>query len=366
MEIELIRREELLEYAGNATRLFESDIPITVPRAKSQALNPDASKEDVLLIVAREGKKLLSFMGIYPSKVQNNPSKRIFWISCWWKASGVNSEVSHLILKKFLEITGMEVGVPHLPPHIIKVLEKNSLLIKGREGMMVRFRSALHSRSLQLSIKGKVHSLISIVRSLGILRMIDFTSALIKPSRIIKDTGPMHPGFRVFFEVPGDEYFSFIEKNFAGYITIPARTDIEWIINNPWLVSPEEANREVIKRYHFSYVAEDLHHFFPVMEIDGEKKGAGFFSARDGAVKSLFIFVKDEYRNEFLRNLSLFIQKEKKYHTLVSYEKTYVNYLTLKLDAGSKITKLKRYVAIGNPAWKELNPTDGDGDSCFT
>ncbi|MFW5819974.1 MAG: hypothetical protein ACOCWA_01685 [Bacteroidota bacterium] len=366
MKIELIRKNELESYARRVCKEFSSDIPITLPRAVSQSRNPDAKADDILLIVAREGKKLLSFIGIYPSRVRGEPSRKIYWVSCWWKANSVSSSVSKIVLEKFLEISRENIGLPHLPPHIIKTLTKYDIKVEGRKGLMIRFRSAIHERSYMKSIKGKYSSLIKFLRKTAMLKTYDRIINPFKNKNIIPGKNAYDKGFEIIHTSPPDEYYRFIDKRFKDYLTLPSKENIEWILSNPWLVNRAEADPEVQKRYHFSYSAENYHYFFPVLIEERKMTGAGFFSVRDGAVKSLFIFVLPGSEEKFLKNTTRYIQSQKSYHTLITYEPLYYSFLKDNMNTGIKYHEIKRYTGVGKPEFLELQFSDGDGDSCFT
>ena len=366
MDIQLIRKKELADYGKTVLERFKSDIPISPERALSQSLNPDAREEDILLITASENRKLLSFIGIYPGKVDNDPSRRIFWVSCWWKANGVSSAVSRLVLEKFIEFAGENSGVPHLPSHIIPVLSKHNIRIQGREGMLVRFRSAWHSRSLQRSIKGRFSKPVALLRRSGMLRLTDMLLNSTSSVRLLAVNQANTASFNLFSHLPGEDFFSFIHQNFAGYMTLPVKESLEWICGNPWLVRPRDANAEILRRYHFSYVAAEFEHFFVEMRDEGKRVGAGFLSNRDGAVKTLFLFVLPGYREQFFNQLCASIQSQKKYHSLLTYEPEFVAFLQSRQNSRMKVEHVKRYTGTGNPAYISLQPTDADGDSCFT
>lgn len=366
MKIELIRKNELEGYARRSLEEFSSDIPITLPRASSQSRNPDAKSDDPLLIVAREGKKLLSFIGMYPSRVQGKPSEKIYWVSCWWKAKSVSSSVSRRVLEKFLEISGEKIGLPHLPPHIIKTLSKYDIKVEGRKGLMIRFRSAIHERSLMRSIKGKYSPLIQFIRRSALLKTYDRIINIFKNNNIIPGKKVYDPGFEIIDRFPPAEFFAFIDKNFKDFLTLPYKENIEWILNNSWLVNPEKADPETQERYHFSYVTDDFHHFFPVLKEEGKITGTGFFSVRDGAVKSLFIFALSGSEEKFLKNTTGYIQSQKSYHTLITYEPLYYSFLKENMNTGIKHHEIKRYTGVGKAEYLQLKFTDGDGDSCFT
>ncbi len=366
MEIELIRKSEIVDYTRRASKEFVNEIPLTIPRALSQSVNPDARENDVLLIVMREGNKLLAFIGRYPSRVQADPEKRIFWVSCWWRAKGTSSDAARAVFAGFLEISGMNVGLPHLPPHIIKTLEQNDIHVSGRNGLLLRFRSALHQRSFQRSVKGNYKKAIALVRNTGILRSCDFLVNHLRSPVIISRNEKTDPGFNVLFTLPGIDFFSFIHENFREYITIPYRENVKWIIENPWLVKPSEADNETVLRYHFSYITGEFYHFFPVLKENGIIKGTGFFSVRDGAVKSLFLFVLPEYRDRFLQNITFFIQQNRNYHSLITYDPLYYHFLLTNTNKRIPSIPIKRYTGTANPDYAKLQATDGDGDSCFT
>ncbi len=366
MKIELIRKSELENYARRSLEEFSSDIPITVPRAISQSRNPDATPDDTLLIVAREGKKLLSFIGMYPSRVQGKPSRKIYWVSCWWKAKSVSSSVSRSVLEKFLEISGENIGLPHLPPHIIKTLSKYDIKVEGREGLMIRFRSAIHERSFMKSIKGKYSSLIQFIRKSAMLKTYDRIINVFKNKSIIPGKNTYDKGFEIIDTFPPDELYRFIDENFKNFLTLPYKENMEWILNNPWLVNPAEADPEVQERYHFSYVTADFHHFFPVLKEEGKITGTGFFSARDGAVKSLFILVLPGSEEKFLENITGYIQSQKSYHTLITYEPEYYSFLRENMNTTVEYHEITRYTGVGKSEFLKLQFTDGDGDSCFT
>lgn len=366
MKIELIRKNELEAYARRSFTQFSSDIPISLPRAVSQSRNPDAKNDDILLIVAREGKKLLSFIGMYPSRVKGNPSEKIYWVSCWWKGKTVPSSVSRSVLEKFLEISKDNIGLPHLPSHIIKTLSEYDIKVEGREGLIIRFRSAIHQRSLLKSIQGKYSSGMKFFRKMGLLKGYDLIANIFKHKDMISLKNTFDPGFEIIDTFPSKEFYSFIDHNIKDFLTLPYKENIDWILTNPWLVKSTEADSETLHRYHFSYIADDFHHFFPVLKEEGMITGTGFFSVRDGAVKSLFIFVLPGSEEKFLKNITRYIHSKKSYHTLITYEPVYFSFLKKNMNDGVDYHEIKRYTGVGNSEFLELQFADGDGDSCFT
>lgn len=366
MEIAFIKKKEIVEFARNAPETFVFDVPITLPRAVSQAANPDAADEDVLLIIAKQGDKLLSYIGLYPSRIQNDAARRIFWISCWWKAPKVSSGISRKVLDAFLEYTGEEAGVPHLPPHIIRVLKEKGIFIRERDGFMLRFRSAIHKRSLQRSLKGRAHRLIFMLRKSGFFKITDIIINRTKPEGKLINGSSLNPDFQILFELPGEDYFTFIHSRTRNYLSLPHEKNIEWILAFPWLVSPKDADKDILKRYHFSYVAESFYHFFPVLRKEGKIVAAGFFSSRDGAVKSLYLFVDKGFEEEYFKSILLFLESDKSFHTLISYEKNLVEFLGRLKNKRLQPLSIKRYMGVRKKEYNSLEPADADGDSCFT
>ncbi len=364
-EIELIDKNNLAEFAENVKSEFEYDIPISKERAVSQTLNPCADDKDILLIVAREGKRLLSFMGAYPSFVANEPKKKIWYVSCWWKAKGVSSDVSRAVLEKFLSVYGKEIALPHLPGHIIKTLKKYDIDIYTREGLMIRFRSGLHKRTMIRSRKGKFKFVIELLRSSGIFILADHIQNFLFSQDIVLNNKTVGPDFRILQEIPDQDFFEFC-NSFQGYLTIPGKDYLKWILENPWLVHSRKADPEIVERYNFSYLANKMQYFFPVLKFEDKIVGAGIFSNRDGAVKSLFLFIEKTYEFQFFQKLVEYIQETKEFHSLITYDSSFVEFLLKNKKKQMKAKNIIRYSGTRNPAYKDLIPADGDGDSCFT
>ncbi|MFW5820594.1 MAG: hypothetical protein ACOCWA_04850, partial [Bacteroidota bacterium] len=241
-----------------------------------------------------------------------------------------------------------------------------NIIVKGRPGMLIRFRSALHQRSLERSITGKRSGIIYFFRKFRILASYDLIMNTFIKKKIISGSCHYDPGYEVLSGMPGDEYFSFIEENFQKYLTIPYKENVEWILKNPWLVNKDEADKDIASRYHFSYISDNFHHFFPVLREEGKITGAAFFSSRDGVVKSLFIFVLPGSKEKFFMNISSYIENSQSYHSLISFDPQYYLFLQENVRPTARIVEVMRYTGVGDPALCELEFTDGDGDSCFT
>ncbi len=108
MTIESIKVGELLDFIQSDKYKSLNIMPISPERAISQYHNPDADKNDVALLYARdEYNHLLGFTGILPGKINHEQGQeKFFWNSCWWVDTKRGRNVAMPLFFKFLKTTG--------------------------------------------------------------------------------------------------------------------------------------------------------------------------------------------------------------------------------------------------------------------
>lgn len=85
MNIVNYTKQDLIEKINDATFWKFENLPIPRHKAVAQVNNPNASDNDVLLIVAFEKDQPISYLGILPDKINLNTNiKKIAWLSTWW------------------------------------------------------------------------------------------------------------------------------------------------------------------------------------------------------------------------------------------------------------------------------------------
>ena len=94
MEITRISAKELVSFAETAQHEFDNAIPITLSRARAQAANPRVKPDSVLLVIARQKRQLLGFIGILPGIISANNEKPLFWNTGGWVKPGSGAAVS--------------------------------------------------------------------------------------------------------------------------------------------------------------------------------------------------------------------------------------------------------------------------------
>jgi len=353
-----------VDYADHCPKEFDGPIPITMPRAVSQARNPYAENNDVLLMVARENQSVKAYLGILPGIVNGSPEKRVSWLSCWWKNPEADRSIAGRLFEMYLENSGDRAGLSHWPGSLLKITEKYNIPIHTRGGVLYRFRWGLHPRSISGRITKKAGSLTKIARDFNILSRADSVLNFVYPYPQIHDTA-ISKSFNIFSEIPEKGFFDFIRK-FPGHLTLPNKEMIEWIHNNKWLVSPDEADYSVLNRYYFSYIASDFHFFYPVLTFKSKIVAAGMFSSVNGVVKSIYLYFAEEHKADFFKNLLIYLQNNKRYHSLLTYHPDLTRFVISSQEQLRGIKELKRYYGISGDDYARFAASDGDGDTCFT
>lgn len=363
MKIEYIHKAELEDYAVQAVNSFEGAIPVSPVRAKSQAANPYARDEDVLLIVAREGSRLLSFLGILPGIVGGDPEKRIFWNTGWWAADDCPVAIRIALLREFQRIYGNQIAFSDLGDSTVEIIHSLGIKTIERKGIHIRFRNSWHQRSFARSLKGKFSGWISIFRSSGIFRLMDLFIRRRKPLHLADPS--LRTELKISDGTPGEEELKFISSHSAYSIAKLTGEHIQWIVDNPWLITPDKEKVMLYKRYDFSSFSFDFQYCFPTLYFENRILGMAMLSIRDGVVKTLYIWTEEESGELFLNELCRFFQEDKNIHNLITADPQLVAFIDRNLLKINCIKRYKRYSGTGNADYGDLKIKDGDGDYSF-
>lgn len=364
MEIEYIKKSEILEYAIKAPDSFDADIPITKGRAASQSENPYAKSGDILLMVARDGKKLLSYLGILPGIVQGDPGRQVYWNTCWWSASDTPRGTGLALLREFISLTGGKVAFSDLGEKTSGIVKTLGFRLQEREGVLLRLRSGLHKRSLVRSYGGKFSFIVKLFRYSGMFRIMDALYPNVVVHKIAKRILP-DKSFIISDEKPGQDIIDLISGLSTDCISKPGKEFFDWIYQSRWLHPLQEDPDQIFKRYFFSNLAEEFRYTLGCLYDDEKLVAAGLLSIRDGVVKTLYFWYIPEYRQRFFNGISKHIFTSKNLHTLITFDPEFYAYLKGRSMLKYRVKYLKRYTAAGDPDLEKLKFSDGDGDYCF-
>jgi len=120
IRIEKIRLKQLNNFAADVLKkpAFKKVAPITLARALSQAKNPYAHPEDVVLLVAYQGKDCVGYHGLLPGRLElNGQFSKVFWATAFFVSPEIRGKgVGKRLLSEIKElnidfaVTGMTRG----------------------------------------------------------------------------------------------------------------------------------------------------------------------------------------------------------------------------------------------------------------
>ena len=368
MEIRHIKASELVEFAEKASSYYKDDIPITPWRVLSQANNPFAKADDVLLIVAEENKKLLGYIGILPGILANDSSERIFWNSCWWSNPASGAMVSMTLLSEFMKMTSKRVAFSDLSQRTQAIIQKLGFNVMEREGVLINLKSALHSRSAFRKKSDFKSKGLILTRKTGVFLALDMLLNLFR--RTVYRKFDKNPEVRILkSENPGEEFYSFIKDHSQDAITVPTSQHIKWWFSDSWLVEENAKTKSTSEKYYFSSLAKNFTLWTLVIKLGEKIIGTAILSRKDGVLKTHFLHYSKDNKILFFKTLIRNATEEKVNKRFISFHEEFSEFLIEESKIKNRIKKLKRYTAIStifSDNDKEFQFQDGDGDYIFT
>jgi GNAT superfamily N-acetyltransferase len=231
IKIRKIRIKDLDEFARNSLNdpAFGDMAPISILRAKSQSKNPQAEPDDLALLVALHKNRCVGYHGLLPGLLKNKDSaSKIYWL------------VTFYLDAKF----------------------------RGK-GYGKQLVTEIQNTNVDLVTTGITQAAAGVYRSSGFRQLGELPLYQLRPENAIV--------FNAVLQNLTVRQKTFISKTVnqltEKLITAKTRQDsiisfqrdiktINWMISNPWVVSRQEAQKDV-KPYYFSRV-RDLFKFIPL------------------------------------------------------------------------------------------------------
>ncbi|MBX7242776.1 MAG: GNAT family N-acetyltransferase [Bacteroidia bacterium] len=292
MEVRFFTAEALMEWIDSAEYAGMPDIPISRIRAVSHIKNPNASKEDVLLICAFQSGTLTGYMGVLPDYFIANQQKiKSGWLSCLW----VNPEfrgkgIARILMSAALEKYGRRViltDFTHEAGQLYFSSGSFAPLIEIK-GIRVYFKSdasgILPGRKPFLK---PLNPLLWVADRMltgffGILKGIARKRLPVLNLRIesVKKISP--------------ETESWIADFQQNMLFRRNKTELEWIIDFPWVVQKKEPDYES-KRYYFTVNSPVYQRFYlNVHDDSGQLRAFIVLVNRDGHLKVPYAYLKPD------------------------------------------------------------------------
>ncbi|MBS1684682.1 MAG: GNAT family N-acetyltransferase [Bacteroidetes bacterium] len=264
-------------------------IPISTPRAISHIHNPRAEPNDVLLIIAREGGRMVGYLGVLPDKIYNEKGEafRCGWLSCMW----VDPEVRGKGIAKKLIGTAFDTWSDHI---LVTEFTPEAKGLYDRSG---HFNALRTNDGLRCYLRFNLHEVLpkKNERYKKFKRLLSMADALANVPINVRLNGlsPLCDSTLRFESVDsiGAAIGTLIGAYSSSGFERRSSDELEWIRRYPWLTT---GTGEEAKKYHFSVNAERFENLF-IKIMDGTQlRGFMHLALRDNHLKVPYAYLPDD------------------------------------------------------------------------
>jgi GNAT superfamily N-acetyltransferase len=298
MEIRTLNRQQLDAFVRDPAFERLPFIPISRHRALSHMANPRAEDDDVLLLLAYDEGAMVGYLGVLPDLLhRDGRTERCGWLSCMWVDDAQRGKgIAKQLLQRAFEAWENRILVTEFTPA--------AKILYDRSGI---FRPLADPVGLRLYIRSDLATLLPpkhafFKRNTALLHAFDRAVNLLIDLRFRwsgSPPGKEGSGEVVFqekrftlqrVEEVDDEAIAFIERHRSDELLNRGRTELNWMLRNPWLISAPELD-PLNARYHFSAVARCFaFHALKVRDAEGRLRAFLILSQRDGSVKLPYLY----------------------------------------------------------------------------
>ena len=367
MEIVSLNKTALLDYVNSSAFEEQENLPISFHRAISHANNPRANVNDILLLLAMEGEELVGYMGILPDLlfIPFQPIVKVGWVSCLWikesmRGKGITKELFRQAHHKY---NGNLMAYDYVPA-TKRMYDSTGLFAKqplAKNGIRLYIKSDFERI---LAPKSKIFE-----KGATVLKGIDAAgNSLLE----LYQSGKAYPIDHLNLErveTINDALNDFIEDQAQKNYFQRKQRELNWVLENPWIVENDE-KAAVHKKYYFSSSAKEFNNFaFQLKNREGSIIAFYFFTMRNGVVKLPYFFAKDAIKDSvFVINHLLQKWKAKEF---TCFHPKLVSALNNSKTIAFHKKEVNRYLVIDKQLSKNITHVnlfmqDGDGDAVFT
>ena len=274
-------------WAGNT-------LAITKHRALSYCHNPRVDEDDLVLLVAYKENRMMGYLGILPDKIFANSAEYKFgWLTSWWvdpefKTTGVGA----ILLFRALGAYHQYLGVSGGSKEARKVLHasKKFIVLKTLRGLSAMYRLNATRAIPQQFPQSKIFRVL--------FKIWDDLAAEGSRIRSFFWKRRHYVCQRLTFEYLShidEETGRFIQGHHQQDLTRKGKSDLNWVMRYPWIVSAPLKDF-TSKRYYFSSRSDRLL-YLGVKVFEQDKGMIGFFllKVRDDRMGVEYCFFDNQH-----------------------------------------------------------------------
>ena len=269
-------------------------LPITKHRALSYSRNPRADENDPVLLVASQDNRVVGYLGILPDKIfVDDTIYKMGWLTSWWvDSSWATAGVGAILLFKALNAYNQYIGVSGGSREARKALNASQkfMALKPLQGLDIRLRLNV--------TRGIPRRLPALKIFRGLFKIFDVMMDEVMDVRHFFWQRRNNPCQRLTFEYISaidEETDRFIKRHHQHDLTRKEKSDLNWIMNNPWILSTPFKDA-ASKKYYFSSRA-DRFSYLAVKVFEHHTEMIGFFllKVRDDRMSVVYSYFENRH-----------------------------------------------------------------------
>ena len=366
IEIQSLNKEQLTEFVHSDRFRRLPNLPISAHRAASQACNPRAREDDILLLLAWWNNELVGYLGVLPDQyfVNDQQSYPCGWLSCLWVSEAHRGQsIAKLLVTRGAETMGGHILITEFTHHAKQLYDKLGLFsdLKISTGIRLYRRLELH-RLLppKRPFFRKIMPLLRLTDHLG-NAVINALSQLLKPQT---------PSLQYAYTTEiTPEIQAFIAKNQQHELFRRGQTELNWALKNPWIHAGHQDENS--RKYYFSSV-DHTFDYIGVTAYDAEMNLVALllFAKRNHTLKLPYCYCSTAHIPPVAEIIDFHLHLWN-IKTFTTFHPQLVEHYHATRTAALHKKNLKRHYIATKPMTENLNGRtfqiqDGDGDCFFT
>lgn len=362
METKLFTKQNIIDFVESDTYRALDNVPISKSRAYSQANNPRADAEDLLLVAQFDGTKTAGYLGVLPDYVVVNGEKRkMGWLTCFWVDDAYKSKnVAANLFLRVIRAWKKNIFITNIVPWLEPVYQKTKMFQPTKYKTGIR----LYLRFNFADILPPKHSFFETAKPA--LRLTDQVLNSVLSVRNLwtgKSRNITCREFSNFDDVPAN----LLATTTANW-PVRGKNEFDWLCAYPW-VSQGKPTGESKKYYFTSQSARFWQRIFTISDPNNQAtpKAAAMITIRDNHLTVPYCFCQS---NDFFPQLAstiISIATEKRVSMITVFHPELALALAKQKKHvlfSKKVTK-PYFISINFPEVTDLHFQDGDGDCAF-
>ncbi len=264
-------------------------LPITKHRARSFIRNPRAEPNDPVLLIAYQDDRVVGYIGILPDHIfVDEISYKLGWLTSWWvDRSCAGAGVGTILLFKALNAYNQQIGLSGSSRDARKALDasRRFVAVRSLNGLDIRLRLNLSRRIPRKSPAMKPFRVVFKVLDVVLDDVMNIRRYIRQPG----EHTDQHLSFE-FISAIDNETDQFIRQHNQKDLTRKAKSDLDWIMNSPWIISTPIKD-STSERYYFSSRAKRFFYLgLKVFRRDAGLIGFLLFKMRNDRMGVMYSF----------------------------------------------------------------------------